>query len=96
MWGGATIVLAALVLITLWFWQTRAEPRAVARLRADERAQIYRREMENFQTLCGQGPRNDVLENRCKQRADFILQFPECDVACQQLARAHMPVVNPR
>jgi hypothetical protein len=57
---------------------------------------LYRREFENFRTLCGEAPRKDVLEKQCRERGAFLLEFPECDEGCQQFVRIQNPPVSPR
>ena len=86
---GPAVGLVVLVVVGFWIWRQGAERRAVSHLPDPERAEVYRLELESFRRLCGQGPRTDALEARCRERAEFILNFPLCDVACQALARSH-------
>ena len=83
-------VLAAGVTVALLGWHQGDERRAIAALPAAERAAIYGGELEIFQSLCGRSPRPDALERECRDKAEFMIQFPECDQACQQLARDHL------
>lgn len=87
--GRALFILAAIGAIALWAWHTGTEQRAVTQLPPGERGEVYRRELQSFQALCGEGPRKDALEKECRSKADFIVQFPECDQSCQELARPH-------
>jgi hypothetical protein len=84
------IVLVAAAVGAFWSWREGAERRAIARLPAAERGELYQRELDTFRTLCGQAPRRDELQPQCRERASFILEFPECDPACRQLARIHI------
>jgi|RhiMethySRZTD1v2_1073278.scaffolds.fasta_scaffold449380_3 hypothetical protein len=89
---GAALALIAVVVLALWSWREGAEQRAIGQLPADERAELYRRELGSFRTLCGQGPREDELQKQCKDKAQFIVEFPECDEECHRLAASHMDV----
>jgi len=68
-----------------------AEQRALSRMPPDERGKVYARAMENVKALCGQGPRTDALERECAEQIRFVLQFPECDDACRDIARMRQP-----
>ena len=86
-WTAALLVLAAA--LTFWLSYQRAERRAVAELQPTERRDVYARELENLRALCP--PLADGgLSELCRERAAFILEFPECDAACQGLARSHL------
>jgi hypothetical protein len=61
-----------------------------------ERRVLFRQELESFRTLCGDGPRRDALEGRCREKALFLVQFPECDESCEALARGHLAPEGPR
>jgi hypothetical protein len=83
------VVLMSLAVLAFWVWREGAEGRAIANLPADERAELYQRELASFRTLCGQGPRSDELQGQCRDKAKFIVEFPECDAACRALADSH-------
>lgn len=83
---GAVIALVAIGLIVLWVWNQGAERRAISRLPPSDRANLYRHDLESLRALCGEGPRTDALDRECRERAEFIVQFPECDQSCQELA----------
>ena len=87
---GAALLLLTIGAIVLWVRYQGEERRAVSHLPAEERSELYRRELRSFRSLCGQGPRKDALERQCKEKAEFILQFPECDRDCQLIARSHL------
>jgi cytochrome b pre-mRNA-processing protein 3 len=82
-WPVALLVL--LLSIAVWVWFRRAETRAVSQLPRAERRAVYARQLENLRVLCAR-PRDDILSERCRQQAEFILAFPECDTACQEIA----------
>jgi len=87
-------VLAPLFLVALavaYFWSLGAEGRAIARMDPVERRAVYEQAFGELQRLCGTGPRDDALEKRCTEQIQFVLQFPECDAPCQEIARSHTP-----
>ena len=69
--------------------RTRAEVRAVHTLPSEERAQLYERLLENLR-FCKANP-GDAFERFCSAEAQFVVTFPECDSACQELARRFSP-----
>lgn len=87
---GAALLVVIIGAIVLWTRHQGEERRAVSHLPTEQRAELYRRELQSFQTLCGQGPRKDALEKQCNEKAEFILRFPECDRDCQLIAQSHL------
>jgi hypothetical protein len=88
------LVLAIIAVLAFWIWREGRERRALSALPAQDRAELYHREFETLRTLCGHGPREDALQQQCKARAEFLLQFPECDASCRELARSHLPTAT--
>jgi hypothetical protein len=87
-------VLAVLVVVAAlaaFLWSLGAEQRAIGRMDPAARRAVYEQAYGELQRLCGAGPRDDALEKRCADQSQFVLQFPECDASCQELARRHMP-----
>ncbi|MFN7974645.1 MAG: hypothetical protein U0166_20230 [Acidobacteriota bacterium] len=96
-WLAALVVSAIVIaLLALSLSRSRSTTRALRDLPAPERATLFTREMASFRSLCGAGPRPDALEDRCLEKARFLLQFPECDAACQELLRPHFAPESPR
>jgi cytochrome b pre-mRNA-processing protein 3 len=85
-------LLAVTTAIAAWFWLAGAEQRALSELPLGDRRDIYARELANLRALCAP-PANSDLSERCRQQAEFVLEFPECDTACQELAG---PLRSPR
>jgi cytochrome b pre-mRNA-processing protein 3 len=69
----------------------RTERDALQALPPAERKVLFSRELDNFRTLCGPARRSDALEDRCRERAGFLLDFPECDARCRALVQPHLP-----
>jgi hypothetical protein len=80
----ALIVAAGALL--LWIWSQQSEKRAIQALPDAERNSLYRRTLEDLQSVCAVGHASD-LDEHCARQARFILQFPECEEACRELAR---------
>jgi hypothetical protein len=87
----AVALLFVLGLALAFVWNSGAERRAIERLDPVQRRAVYEQAYGELQRLCGAGPRDDALEKRCTQLVDYIVQFPECDARCQQIARIHAP-----
>jgi cytochrome b pre-mRNA-processing protein 3 len=79
----ALLVVAAGFLLV---WIDQSEMRAIRALPADRRAALYRRTLEDLESVCGTSHASD-LDGHCREQARFILTFPECDEACTRLAR---------
>lgn len=71
--------------------QTRLE-RDLTELPTPERHALYERTRETLRSSCPQARDPDVAEH-CRQQAEFIRRFPECNAECRELAAhvAHQP-----
>jgi hypothetical protein len=87
----ALAVIFAVALAAAFIWSSGAERRAIERMDPTERRLVYENAFGELRRLCGAGPRDDALEKRCVAQVEFILQFPECDARCQEIARSHFP-----
>ncbi len=88
----ALVVLLVGLLAGAFVWSLGAERRAILRIPPVERHAIYENAYGEMTRLCGAGPRTDALEKRCTELIQFVVQFPECDDACQAVARSHRPI----
>ncbi|WP_044189153.1 hypothetical protein [Hyalangium minutum] len=80
---GAVVVLGAFLLLARTL---TAEQRAIAGMDPQARAQLFRETWDGFQAVC-QPQAKPGLGGRCRQEAQFLLKFPECNAACRdQLA----------
>lgn len=77
--GGVLIVL----LLALITWRVISERRAVERLDPETRVALFSKTWQSFQLLCGDGA-DPALESRCKDQANFLRDFPECQEECRQ------------
>jgi hypothetical protein len=70
-------------------WQQGAEDRAIRSLPAEERRAQFLRTAEELRTVCADPPA--ALRPHCRQQAEFLSRFPECDTACLQLVERFFP-----
>src|SRR5262245_14871273 len=87
------IAVAVLALVTIlgaafWYDSHRDERRAVQGLSDSERGALFQRTLRNLESSCHVGARG--LDDFCRTQAEFILEFPECDARCSQLAKDYL------
>ena len=70
-------------------WAAGAERRALQGLPAEERRALYLRTVQELESACANPP--EALRVHCRQEAEFLSSFPECDRACQELVRRSFP-----
>jgi cytochrome b pre-mRNA-processing protein 3 len=80
----------ALLLAVVVFWPggLAAERKALIRMPAEERRELYDETRRNAESLCAGAHRERALIGRCERTAEFLQAFPECDEACVAFARA--------
>lgn len=84
--------LAGLALVSgLALWSTLAteELRAVQQLPEVERQALYRQTLRTLEVSCVGLTERSGLYEYCHGQAEFIRQFPECDSACQAIAKPY-------
>lgn len=79
-------LLVAAGALLLWIWSQQSEKRAIQALPEVERRSLFGRTIEDLRSVCATGHAGD-LEEHCSRQGRFILQFPECDEDCRELAR---------
>jgi hypothetical protein len=71
-----------------WWANRRAETRALLSLPAVERRALYERTLETLQSeACDAREGASGLREYCREQAEFIVRFPECDRACSELVK---------
>ncbi len=89
-WLAASMVLIVVAgALLLWIWSQQSEKRAIQALPVAERQSLYRRTLEDLQSVCASRHASD-LDRHCERQARFILQFPECDDGCRRLAQRQL------
>jgi cytochrome b pre-mRNA-processing protein 3 len=88
------LVLGVAAAIGWVWWSETAPTRAIARMEPAARRAEYMRISEELRALCS--PPDPALAEHCRHQARFLVRFPECDAACESLARRAMPVESTR
>lgn len=80
------VLLVALPALSLWGWRRERAERWVLELPPEERRALYERTLQTLRSDCV-APEGDDQGAFCRTQAELIIRFPECDTACQALAR---------
>ena len=85
----AVVALAGAILAALAVWSRSGgeETRALEQLSAAERRALYERTLHTLQSTCAPQTRPAGLTGYCREQAEFIERFPECDQTCRKLAQ---------
>jgi hypothetical protein len=79
------LVLGAVLLglVGVWMWVHGSEGGALRAMSPAQREAFYQEAWAAQRALCLEvdGPRDS--EARCRKRAEYLLQFPQCDEACR-------------
>lgn len=87
-WGTILLCLAAFAGIS--FWESERDASSVRSMPEGERKALYERTMETLRTVCS-GEHASAVPDLCRDQAELVVTFPECDDACRELARRHQP-----
>lgn len=87
-WLAAALGLLSAALLAV-FMHTRLD-RELSELPEPERRALFERTRETLRSSCMQARGPEVTEY-CRQQADFIKRFPECDRECRDLAARFAP-----
>lgn len=81
-----SMVLAAtlLALALWWAWSATSQRRALRALAPEARAALYESTLRSLQTACTRP--DPSLDDFCQTQARLLLDLPECDAACRDLA----------
>lgn len=83
--GLRLVVMGAVALgaLGVWVWVHGSEEGALLAMSPAQRTVLFQEAWEDQRTRClgGEGPRD--TESRCRQRAEYLLRFPQCDEACR-------------
>jgi hypothetical protein len=80
------IGLAVAALVAAWWWSYTSEGRALRALPAAERRALYQRNIDTLREVCEPAPPRS-LRTLCRDHAHRVLEFPECDADCREVAR---------
>ena len=78
------VLVALFIAIVAGFLLRRRAPeeKTIDSMSESERRAIYDKEIAAFRALCIEGPGSEI-PGRCRDRAEFLRQFPECDESCR-------------
>jgi hypothetical protein len=83
-------VLLAAGLFAYWVWSAGEEQRAILDLPTAERRAFYDRTLQNLTSVC-MGFDAVHFGDFCREEAERVLLFPECDDHCRDLAKRQLP-----
>ena len=81
-WGAVLVALLALCMAALWLWSHGSERRALLAMDPAQRRVLFEETRAGYRTMCA-SPGVEGLALRCRNQAEFLRDFPECDGACQ-------------
>jgi cytochrome b pre-mRNA-processing protein 3 len=87
--GPILIGVAVVAALGLVAWLSGSQNTAAGPLREPEGGALYERTLGTLSRFCD--PKRDLkgIDEFCRQQADFIIRFPQCDAACRALAAPH-------
>jgi hypothetical protein len=80
----ALVVAGAGLVLLLLMRGEMAERSALRQMSEGERRALFLRTLENVRSVCARA--EDAMRGFCTEQARFLLEFPECDRLCQDLA----------
>jgi hypothetical protein len=83
----------ALAIAGVWY-QRSEETRALRALPPAARVGLYERTLATLKSICDPAPGRSFREF-CRAQAALIIELPECDAPCRQIARRHMSLPRP-
>jgi hypothetical protein len=91
------LVLGAVLLgsVGVWLWVQGSEGGGLRAMSPAQREAFYQEAWAAQRAKClhPDGPRDP--ESRCRQRAQYLLQFPQCDEACRTELAPSLQGPNP-
>jgi hypothetical protein len=90
--GAALLLATATVVAVVSLRGPDAETKAIKALSEPERRALFGRTLRTLETTCDQTKRPRGLDDFCREQAEFVLKFPECDAACSRRAAQFRPL----
>lgn len=84
-------VLAGAGLFGAWIWYSGCIDRELRDLPEADRQALYQRTSQTLKQTCSEssGPQ---MTDYCRDQAELLLHFPECDDDCRALSRRYLHV----
>jgi hypothetical protein len=80
------ILLGVAIAVGVALWNRGADKRALLKMPEGQRQALYERTWSSFKELCT-GPNVTEFSKECRERSDFLSDFPECSTDCRDLVR---------
>ncbi len=77
-------------LTACWLYCEQSSERELRALPAAERQALYRHTLGGLSSGCS-NPASPHPSEFCREQAQLLLQFPECDASCRTLAQPWLP-----
>jgi hypothetical protein len=82
----AGVIAATGLAAIVWLRGPDREQAAIGGLAPQERRALYERTLSTLQSTCASSKGSTGLDDFCRDQAEFIVKFPECNASCAALA----------
>jgi len=89
--GVAAVVLAIIGVLVAWFWTSDEERRALQEMPAEQRRALYDDSLKAARAMCRSAESAPPLAQHCRESAELLTAFPECDAECIDFVRRARP-----
>jgi cytochrome b pre-mRNA-processing protein 3 len=79
----AVVGFVALGCLGVWLWVHNSEGGALRALSPAQREALFKESWKDYRMKCPTHAERVDTPERCRQRAEFLMLFPQCDQACQ-------------
>src|SRR5512142_1266854 len=76
----------ALALAAATFWNHMQSRRELLRMPRQERRELYQHVLRTMSSVCVRAE-GESLAEYCREQAQYVALFPDCDESCRQLGR---------
>jgi hypothetical protein len=91
-WGVAGLIGAGLAFVVAVAASSGDFGGGIPKLPAADRAALFQRAITDVDGACTTPSAHEgALRDHCRQQAQFLRRFPECDARCQRLAASILP-----
>jgi hypothetical protein len=80
---GAVLGAIAFMSLGVWMWVQNSEGGAVRAMAPAQREALFKEAWKDYRMRCPRNAEAADTPERCRQRAEFLLLFPQCDETCR-------------
>jgi hypothetical protein len=80
---GAVVGAVAVACLGVWLWVQGTEGGAVSAMSPAQREALFKEAWKDQRMRCPRTAESADTPERCRQRAEFLLRFPQCDETCR-------------